>query len=218
MTPGFLLTENTDAANLEYLIENNGVQDKPKIYRIKGKFAESSVKNRNGRIYPRPILEREVNRYIKEFVMTRRSVSDLDHAQQSTQSFANACHLIEELRMDGDVVNGTAKILDTPAGKIAKTLMDEGVQLAISTKGVGSLEGDGIVGDNFHLLGFDIVVSPSCSTAFVENILENQQYIIQDNKLVAINMEEFKKNLSKNGARNLYNDLNTFLTKLSKKI
>ena len=120
--------------------------------------------------------------------------------------------------MDGDIVLGSARIMDTPAGKIAKTLIDEGVQLAISSRAVGSLGPDNVVGDNFHLIGWDIVVSPSVSTAFVESIVENQQYIVDGNKLIAVNMEQFNKNLAKNGTRNLYNDLNKFLTSLSRKI
>ena len=219
MVPGFLLTESVDTDGLEYLVENkNSTDGKPKIYRIKGKFGESTKRNRNGRIYPREIMEREVNRYYKEFVLTKRAVSDLDHPNSSTPLFANACHLIEDLKMDGDIVLGSARIMDTPAGKIAKTLIDEGVQLAISSRAVGSLGPDNVVGDNFHLIGWDIVVSPSVSTAFVESIVENQQYIVDGNKLIAVNMEQFNKNLAKNGTRNLYNDLNKFLTSLSRKI
>lgn len=219
MVPGFLLTENASSDGLEYLVENkNSTEGKPRIYRIKGKFGESSKRNKNGRIYPREIMEREVDRYYKEFVLTKRAVNSLDHPQQSTQLFENACHLIEDLKMDGDIVLGSAKIMDTPSGRIAKTLIDEGVQLAISSRAIGSLGPDNIVGDNFHLLGFDIVVTPSVSTAFVESIVENQQYIVDGNKLVAVNMEQFKKDLSKNGSRNLYNDMNKFLQSLSRKI
>ena len=219
MVPGFLLTESVDTEGLEYLVENkNSTDGKPKIYRIKGKFSESNSRNRNGRIYPREIMEREVNRYYKEFVLTKRAVSDLDHPAASTPLFANACHLIEDLKMDGDIVLGCARIMDTPAGKIAKTLIDEGVQLAISSRSVGSLGPDNVVGDNLHIVAWDLVVSPSSQSAFVESIVENQQYIVDGNKLIAVNMEQFNKNLAKNGTRNLYNDLNKFLTSLSRKI
>lgn len=219
MTPGFLLTETIDAENLEYLVENkNSTDGKPKIYRIKGRFGECGKRNRNGRIYPREIMEREVNRYYKEFVLTKRAVSDLDHPNSSTPLFANACHLIEDLKMNGDVILGAARIMDTPAGKIAKTLMDEGVQLAISSRSIGSLGPDNVVGDNLHVIAWDLVVSPSSQLAFVESIVENQQYIVDGNRLVAINMEEFNKNLSKNGTRNLYEDLDKFLKSLSRKI
>ena len=217
MVPGKLLIETTGYNDLEYLTEGVGDRSSKKYF-IKGAYMQANVKNRNGRIYPREIMEREVNRYYKEFVLTKRAVNALDHPQNSTQLFENACHLIEDLKMDGDAVIGVSRIMDTPSGRIAKTLMDEGVQLAISSRAVGSLGPDNVVGDNFHLLGFDIVVSPSVSTAFVESIVENQQYIVDGDKLVAINMEQFNKNLSKNGTRNLYNDLNKFLTSLSRKI
>jgi len=171
MTPGFLLTETIDAENLEYLVENkNSTDGKPKIYRIKGRFGECGKRNRNGRIYPREIMEREVNRYYKEFVLTKRAVSDLDHPNSSTPLFANACHLIEDLKMNGDIVLGAARIMDTPAGKIAKTLIDEGVQLAISSRSVGSLGPDNVVGDNLHLIAWDLVVSPSSQSAFVNQL------------------------------------------------
>ena len=163
-------------------------------------------------------MEREVNRYYKEFVLTKRAVSDLDHPGNSTPLFANACHLIDDVKMVGNEVFGSAKIMDTPSGKIAKTLMDEGVQLAVSTRGCGSLGPDNVVGDNFFLIGFDLVVSPSVSTAFVENIMENQQYIVGDNGLIAVNMENFRNDLAKNGTRNLYNDLNKFLNSLKSKL
>lgn len=219
MVPGYLLTEQVDSTNLEYLVEgDNSTTGKPKIYRIKGKFAEADVRNRNGRIYPKAIMEREVNRYYKEFVLTKRAVSDLDHPGNSTPLFANACHLIDDVKMVGNEVFGSAKIMDTPSGKIAKTLMDEGVQLAVSTRGCGSLGPDNVVGDNFFLIGFDLVVSPSVSTAFVENIMENQQYIVGDNGLIAVNMENFRNDLAKNGTRNLYNDLNKFLNSLKSRL
>lgn len=216
MTPGKLLIEVADVNELEYLVEN--VTEKEKSYKIKGPFMRADSRNRNGRIYPRKILESEVARYDREFVKTKRAISSLDHPLQSTVQLADACHLITELRMDGDVVYGTAKILDTPQGRIAKTLMNEGIQLAISSRGVGGLSTESVVCDNFRLLALDLVQNPSESLAFVESIMESQDYIIRDNKLVAVNMEEFKKNLSKNGTRNLYNDLNKFLTNLSRKL
>lgn len=216
MTPGKLLIEVADVNELEYLVEN--VTEKEKTYKIKGPFMRADSRNRNGRIYPKKILESEVARYDREFVKTKRAISSLDHPAHSTVQLADACHLITELRMDGDVVYGTAKILDTPQGRIAKTLMNEGIQLAISSRGVGGLSTESVVCDNFRLLALDLVQNPSESLAFVESIMESQDYIIRDNKLVAVNMEDFKKNLAKNGTRNLYNDLNKFLTNLSRKL
>lgn len=216
MTPGYILNETADVSNLSYLVE--GKEDRQKIYRIKGIFMEADVRNRNSRIYPKKILEREVLNYYNEFVITKRAISRLDHPKNdSTLLLSEACHIIEDLKMDGNIVMGSAKILDTPQGRIAKVLIDEGIQLAVSSRGLGSLSPDGIVGENFKLIGVDLVSSPSCQISFVESVMENQQYIIDGDKLVAINMEEFNKNLSKNGTRNLYDDLNSFLKSLSRK-
>jgi hypothetical protein len=217
MVPGFLLNEVADYSNLNYLVEAK--EDRSKSYKIRGIFMESGKKNRNGRIYPKEILEREVNNYYKEFVVTKRAISRLDHPKNdSTLLLSEACHIIEDLKMDGDVAIGCAKILDTPQGRIAKTLMDEGIQLAVSSRGLGSIDDQGVVGDNFKLIGIDLVSVPSCPVSFVESVMENQQYIIDGDRLVAVNMDKFKKDLSKNGSRNLYNDLNKFLTSLSRKI
>lgn len=214
---GIVLTENYDSS-LEYLVEANEDKAKPKTYRIKGPWMEADQRNRNGRVYPRPIVEREVDRYYKEFVVTKRAVSDLDHRDQPTQTFSNACHLIEDLKMDGNIVRGVARIMDTPSGKIAKTLMDEGVQLAISSRGLGSLDGSGTVGDNFRLFGFDLVVSPSSPSAFVESIVENMQYLVQNDGSLRFSVGNFKKDLDKNGSRNLYNDISKFLERLNRTI
>ena len=96
--------------------------------------------------------------------------------------------------------------------------MDSNVQMAVSTRSLGSLDPDGRVGNNLKILTADIVSDPSCQIAFVENIMESQDYIIQDDKLVAINMENFKKDLAKNGTRNLYNDLNKYIQGLYRKM
>lgn len=216
MTPGKLLIEQIDTSSLEYLVENKN--EKEKVYKIKGPFVQADERNRNGRIYPYKILSEEVARYDREYIKVKRSVGGLDHSDSPTVKLSEACHIVTELNMVDKIGYGTAKILDTTQGRIAKTLMDEGVQLAVSSKAVGSLSTDGIVGDNFRLYAIDLVLTPSMPLAYVESIMESQDYIINGNKLVAVNMEEFNKNLSKNGTRNLYNDLNKFLTNLSRKL
>lgn len=216
MTPGKLLIEHIDTSSLEYLVENK--TEKEKVYKIKGPFMQADVRNRNGRIYPYKILSEEIARYDREFIKTHRSIGSLDHSDSPTVKLSEASHITTELKLDGNLAYGTAKILDTVQGKIAKTLMDEGIQLAVSSKAIGSLDSNGIVGDNFKLYSIDLVFIPSMSQGYVESIMESQDYIIQGNNLVAVNMENFKKELSKNGTRNLYNDLNKFLTNLSRKL
>lgn len=216
MTPGKLLIEHVDTSSLEYLVESKS--EREKIYKIKGPFMQADERNRNGRIYPYKILSEEVNRYNNEFVKTHRAIGGLDHSDSPTVKLSDACHIVTELNMPDKIAYGTAKILDTPQGNIAKSLIDEGVQLAVSSKALGSLSPDGVVGDNFKLYAIDLVFVPSCSISYVESIMESQDYIIQGDKLVAVKVENFKKDLAKNGTRNLYNDLTKFLNSLSRKI
>lgn len=216
MTPGKLLIEHVDTSSLEYLVENK--TDREKVYKIKGPFLQADARNRNGRIYPYKILSEEVKRYDAEFIQAKRSIGSLDHSDSPTVKLSEACHIVTELTMVDKIGYGTAKMLDTAQGKIAKTLMDEGIQLAVSSKAIGSLSSDGIVGDNFKLYAIDLVLTPSLNLAYVESIMESQDYIINGNQLVAVNVENFKKDLVKNGTRNLYNDLTKFLNNLSRKI
>ena len=219
MTPGKLLIETGGFGDLEYLTEGVGDVSTKKYY-ISGPFMEMDRRNRNGRIYESKVVVPEIDRFIVEKVKSRRALGRCDHPKlESTVLASEASHVITELNIDGKVVYGKAEILDTqPYGRNVKVLMDAKIQLAVSTRSLGSLNSDGIVGDNLKILTADIVTDPSSQIAYVESIMESQDYIIQGDKLVAINMEEFKKNLAKNGTRNLYNDLNTFLTKLSRKI
>lgn len=218
MVPGKLLIETTGYNDLEYLTEGVGDRSSKKYF-IKGAYMQANVKNRNGRIYEGKILFPEVDRFNKEKVLTRRATGALDHPlSNSTVLLKDACHLITELKIDGDIVYGKSEVLDTDTGRTLKVLMDANVQVAISTRGVGSLTETGIVGDNFRLLTADVVQDPSCQIAFVESVFESQDYIIQNDQLIAVNMETLKKDLAKNGSKNLYNDINSFLTRLSRKL
>jgi hypothetical protein len=119
--------------------------------------------------------------------------------------------------MDGTIGYGVARMLDTPDGRIAKTLMKENIKLAVSSRGLGSLT-NGIVSENYKLLTVDLVSEPSAQIAFVESIVENTEYIIQGDKIVEVAFDKLHKNLSSHGSKNLANDLNEFLTKLRKSI
>lgn len=218
MTPGKLLIEHVGCENLEYLSEGTG-DISSKKYFIKGPFIEMNRRNRNGRIYEAAIMIPEVERFVREKINTRMATGDLDHPSDATVKLSNASHLITELVQHGDVFVGKAEVLDTiPNGRNLKVLMDAKIQLAVSTRGCGAISTEGIVGSNYKLLSVDIVNQPSAYSTYVESILESQDYIVQDDKLVAVNMENLKKGLAKNGTRNLYNDLNKFLNNLSRKI
>ena len=172
-----LISEHIE--DVEYITEekDNG----EKTYKIKGVFMQSEVKNRNGRVYPFEVLEKEVNRYNKDYVNENRAFGELGHPDGPTVNLDRVSHLIEELYPEGNNIIGKAKILDTPNGKIVKELLNAGAKLGVSSRGMGTLEKRGqtnYVKDDFYLAtAGDIVADPSAPKAFVEGIMEGKEWI-----------------------------------------
>jgi hypothetical protein len=172
-----LITEMTE--NIQFITEEDTETGKKNHY-IQGVFMQAETKNRNGRIYKKPILEKEVKRYNKEFVSKNRALGELNHPQGPTVNLDRVSHMIKDLSFDDDNVIGRAKILDTPMGKIAQNLIKEGAQLGVSSRGMGSLEeknGVNYVKDDFMLSAVDIVADPSAPGAFVDGIMEGKEWI-----------------------------------------
>jgi|APSaa5957512622_1039677.scaffolds.fasta_scaffold74965_2 hypothetical protein len=172
----FLITERVDKLLSESIIdEATGKKD----WFINGVFMQAETQNRNGRIYPSRILEREVKRYDNEFIQTSRAIGELNHPQHPNVNPERASHLITELNAEGNNYVGKAKILDTPMGNIVKGLLDGGVNIGVSSRGVGSLKkkkGVNEVQSDYRLLTVDIVSDPSAPDAFVEGIMEGKQW------------------------------------------
>jgi len=186
-----LISEEIQSA--EYLIEeNNGKKD----YKIKGIFLQSEVKNRNGRVYPREVLVREVNRYNKEFVERKRAFGELGHPDGPTVNLERVSHMITKLTPSGKDFIGEAKIMNTPYGKIVKGLIDEGAQLGVSSRGMGSISmrnGVNYVRDDFYLAtAADIVADPSAPDAFVEGIMEAKEWVWENGVLIEKDIEAWK--------------------------
>ena len=155
-------------------------EDGEKKYVIEGVFAQADQKNRNGRIYPKPIMERAVGKYVDEQVSKKRAVGELNHPEGPTVNLDKVSHLITDLKFEGNNVVGKAQILDTPMGKIVQGLLEGGVQLGVSTRGMGSLEnrnGVAYVKDDFILSTVDIVQDPSAPDAFVNGIMEGVDWV-----------------------------------------
>lgn len=193
-----LITERNDSVNL--ITEEN---DGTKNYFIEGIFMESEKKNRNGRVYPRNVLMREVKRYNEEFVKSNRAMGELGHPDGPTVNLERVSHIIKELKEDGSNIIGKAKILDTPYGKIVKNLIDEGVKIGVSSRGMGSLKNvDGInqVQEDFILSAVDIVADPSAPNAFVEGIMEGKEWVWDNGVLQPRQIESYKDRIEK--ARN----------------
>ena len=164
--------------DIECLIENK--ENGEKSYVIEGVFAQAEQKNRNGRVYPKPIMEKAVGKYVADQVSQKRAVGELNHPEGPTVNLDKVSHLITALEWKGNDVVGKASILDTPNGKIVKGLLDGGVKLGVSTRGMGSLEnrnGTMYVKDDFILNTVDIVQDPSAPAAFVNGIMEGVEWI-----------------------------------------
>jgi hypothetical protein len=172
-----LITEEIEQA--EYIVEE--VANGKKNYSIKGIFMQSDVKNRNGRIYPKEILQKEVARYNREFINKSRAFGELGHPDGPTVNLERVSHMIKALYPEGNNFIGEARVLDTPYGKIVKSLIDEGARLGVSSRGMGTLTsigGANVVKDDFYLAtAADIVADPSAPDAFVEGIMEGKEWV-----------------------------------------
>ena len=185
--------------NAEYIVEekDNGKKD----YKIRGIFLQSDIKNRNGRVYPKEVLNKEVKRYNQEFINKKRAFGELGHPDGPTVNLERVSHMITKLSPEGKNFIGEAKIMDTPYGKIVKGLIDEGAQLGVSSRGMGSLvqkNGANYVGKDFYLAtAADIVADPSAPDAFVEGIMEGKEWIWDNGEIKAKDIEEYKKYIEK---------------------
>ena len=172
-----LITE--EVTNVQVITEGKGANKK--LY-IEGTFLQGEIKNRNGRMYPISTLAKEVNRYCETFVNKGRALGELGHPEGPTVNLDRVSHKITSLVQEGNNFRGKAQILSTPMGKIASSLLDEGVMLGVSSRGVGSLqttsEGHKVVGEDFQLAtAADIVADPSAPDAFVNGIMEGREWV-----------------------------------------
>ena len=172
-----LITE--EISDVKFITEGKG--SKKKMY-IEGVFLQGDLKNRNGRMYPVQTLAKEVNRYNEAFVAKGRALGELGHPDGPTVNLDRVSHKITSLRQEGNNFIGKAQLLETPMGKIAKSLLDEGVTLGVSSRGVGSLRessnGCKVVGEDFMLAtAADIVADPSAPDAFVSGIMEGKEWV-----------------------------------------
>ena len=172
-----LITE--EVSQVKFIVEGKG--GKKKMY-IEGVFLQGDIKNRNGRMYPVQTLTKEVGRYNESFVQKGRALGELGHPEGPTVNLDRVSHKITSLRQEGNNFVGKAQLLDTPMGKIAKSLIGEGVTLGVSSRGVGSLkenrDGCKVVGEDFMLAtAADIVADPSAPDAFVSGIMEGKEWV-----------------------------------------
>ena len=196
-----LISEHLD--DIEFITEDDA--EGKKNYRIRGVFMEADIKNRNNRMYPMNVLEKEVKRYNREYIQQKRAFGELGHPDGPTVNLERVSHLITKLYPDGKQFVGEAKIMDTPYGKIVKNLIDEGAKLGVSSRGMGSLEPRRdmhVVKDDFYLAtAADIVADPSAPNAFVEGIMENKEWIWDNGVVKEVNIAKYRAELRKESKR-----------------
>ncbi len=194
-----LIKEHTETVN--YLIEEDKETGK-KNYNIEGVFLQADIKNRNGRLYPTDILDKEVKRYMKENVKKNRAYGELGHPDSPTINLDRVSHMIKDLKLEDKNFIGKAKIMDTPYGKIVKSLIDEGASLGVSSRGMGSLkttkDGTSEVQKDFMLAtAADIVADPSAPDAFVRGVMEGKEWMFVDGKFVEQDIDAVKSSITK---------------------
>jgi len=164
----------------EYILEEKNPKEPAKLH-IQGPYMMCNEVNRNQRVYERDDMEREVNRYIKEMITTKRAMGELNHPASAEVNLERACHIVSELKFNGNVVIGKSQVLSTPMGQIVRSLINDGVKVGMSSRALGKLneEAGGInrVSD-MRLVAIDCVADPSCPKAFVNGILESKQYVV----------------------------------------
>ena len=181
---------------VEYITDDN---EGKKNHYIQGVFLQSEITNRNGRMYPKSVLDREVKNYNEKYIRTNRALGELGHPEGPTVNLDRVSHKITELKEDGNNFVGKAKLLDTPMGNIAKNLLGEGVKLGVSSRGMGTLKrenGASVVGEDFMLAtAADIVSDPSAPDAFVEGIMEGKEWVWENGRLQEKDIASIKQEL-----------------------
>ena len=191
-----LITEVIEEVQVITEAKENG----DKTYFIEGIFMQGNQKNRNGRIYPVDVLEREVERYNTEYIQKNRAYGELGHPQGPTINLDRVSHMIKELYRDGDNFKGKAKIMETPMGNIVKNLMNEGATLGVSSRGMGSLKaknGVNEVQNDFYLAtAGDIVADPSAPDAFVEGIMEGKEWVWDNGIIKEVDIVNYRDEIN----------------------
>ena len=187
--------------NINYLVEQDPKTGKDHVY-IEGIMLQTEVKNKNGRIYPKEIMQKEVKRYTKEYINEKRAYGELGHPEGPTINLERTSHLIQSLKEDGNNFVGKAKILSTPMGEIVKGLLSDGARLGVSSRGMGSLKasnekgGVQLVQSDFQLAtAADIVADPSAPDAFVNGVMEGVEWIWDNGVIKAQKIEEYKHSI-----------------------
>ena len=204
-----LLVEKTDPQEFEYILEEKNTKESPRLY-IKGPYMMADGVNKNKRIYDLDNMIEEVARYEKEMIKADRAMGELNHPTTAEVDLERACHIVTELKQEGNVFIGKSKVLQTPCGEIVRKLVMDDVHLGMSSRALGKIDQDGEIGKvtEMKLVAIDCVADPSYSDAFVNGILESKQWILNKEGTFEEHYDKFEDSL-KNLPRK---DVNDFLT------
>jgi len=203
MSNAYNLLVEQPTYELKYLVEEQN-RNSPSNMFIQGPFLMANEANRNKRVYPLEEMVREVSRYDKEMIKEKRATGELNHPTSPEINLERACHIVTDLKQNGNIFEGKSKILSTPVGQVVRSLIMDGVKLGVSSRALGRVDqenGYGKVSD-FRLVAIDVVADPSVPTAFVNGILESKQWVLKDNGELEAFYEKFEKNISNLPSKN----------------
>lgn len=203
-----LLTEFVQFSDLSMITESDQTDTTKKHIKLEGVFIQAECKNKNGRIYPKTVLEREVNKYNEEYIKTNRAVGQLDHPDSPSMNLDRISHVIESLKMVDNDGYGTLRLIDTPMGKIAQTLVLEKILLGVSSRGVGNMEGDRVADSFLMITPADLVFENSAPKALVSAVLENKEWIMEGDKWVEVAVSTLQNSVDKKYSGH---DINNYL-------
>jgi hypothetical protein len=189
----FLTTELHE--EIDFLVEQKNRTEDPKYF-FTGPYMMAGAKNQNGRVYDLVEMVREVDRYSKDMITTRRAIGEMNHPQSTEVNPVNACHLVVELKQKDNYFYGKSQILDTPMGQLLKSLVKDKIQMGISTRGLGSLteSTEGKKVSNFHLICLDVVHQPSVQNAMLESVLESKEWMLDNSgRIIEVSAKAFNK-------------------------
>jgi hypothetical protein len=197
MSKAFNLLVESPTYELKYLVEEQN-RNAPSNMFIKGPFLMANEANRNKRVYPLEEMVREVSRYSTEMIKENRATGELNHPTSPEINLERACHVVTELKQNGNIFEGKSKILSTPVGQVVRSLIMDGVKLGVSSRALGRVVEEGGVNkvSDFRLVAIDVVADPSVPTAFVNGILESKQWVLADNGQYEPLYEKIEKQIS----------------------
>jgi hypothetical protein len=203
MSNAYNLLVEQPTYELKYLVEEQN-RNSPSNMFIQGPFLMANEANRNKRVYPLEEMVKEVSRYDKEMIKEKRATGELNHPTSPEINLERACHIVTDLKQNGNIFEGKSKILSTPVGQVVRSLIMDGVKLGVSSRALGRVDQENGVGkvSDFRLVAIDVVADPSVPTAFVNGILESKQWVLKDNGELEAFYEKFEKGISNLPSKN----------------